>query len=271
MLRLAMAAPRPYAGWVSRRITVAGLRLHERVRAQPVAGLPVVMLHGLAVSHRYLMPTAHALAGRHPVLVPDLPGFGFSDKPRRALNVGEHAAVVAAWLTAHRLGPVCLAGHSFGAEIAAAVAARRPDLVAAVVLAGPTSDPAARTRLRLTGRWCGDLPVEAGKRQALIVGRDVTQAKPWRVWATVGHSVHNAVEDDLARITVPALVLGGERDPVAPLPWRTRVAQLTGGISVTVPGAAHNVLTTHGEAAAGAIDALLDQATGDRSNVTASG
>jgi pimeloyl-ACP methyl ester carboxylesterase len=253
-----MAAPRPAAGWASRWATVAGIRTHVRMRAQPVAGLPVVMLHGLAVSHRYLMPTAHVLAARHPVLVPDLPGFGFSSKPPKAYDVRDHAAFVEAWLDAHRLTQVCLVGHSFGVEIAAAVAAKRPEIVAAVVLAGPTTDPAARTRLRLSGRWFADLPAE-DPRQAVILSRDVAQAKPWRVWATLGHSVHNAVEDDLARITAPALVLGGEHDPVAPLAWRTRVAQLTGGVSVTVPGAAHNVLTTHGEAAAGAITAMLEQ------------
>jgi pimeloyl-ACP methyl ester carboxylesterase len=38
-----------------------------------------LLVHGLAVSHRYLMPTAAALAGT--VYVPDLPGFGLSDKP----------------------------------------------------------------------------------------------------------------------------------------------------------------------------------------------
>ncbi|WP_236718258.1 alpha/beta fold hydrolase [Actinoplanes sp. TFC3] len=229
-----------------------------------------MLVHGLAVSHRYLMPTATALADRFPVMVPDLPGFGFTDKPRHAYSVSEHADFLATWLDAHRLSGVCLAGHSFGAEVVAAVSRSRPELVGALVLASPTTDPAARTRARLTGRWFSDLPVE-DPRQAAILARDVGQAGLWRVWSTVGHSVHNAVEDDLARVAAPTLVLGGNKDPVAPLAWRTRVAQLTGGTSVTIPGAAHNMLTTHGEAAAGAIAVLLDQVTGDRSSVTANG
>ncbi|UQU66773.1 alpha/beta fold hydrolase [Couchioplanes caeruleus] len=252
MLRLALSAPRPYRGWVSRWSTVAGIRTHERVRARPVDALPVVMLHGLAVSHRYLMPTADALADRHPVLVPDLPGFGLSGRPGRAYDVEEHAAFVSAWLDAHGLDRVAVLGHSFGAEVAAALARRRPDAVAALVLASPTADPAARSRRGLVGRWFADLPGEV-KRQAVILVRDVYDARPWRVWSTIGHSVHNRVEDDLRRISAPTLVLGGDRDTVAPLPWRTRVAQLTGGVSVTLPGAAHNALTTAGPAAADAI------------------
>ena len=256
MLRLALSAPRPYRGWVSRWSTVAGIRTHVRVRVRPAPGLPVVMLHGLAVSHRYLMPTADALADRHPVLVPDLPGFGLSGKPRRAFDVAEHAAFVSAWLDAAGLDRVAVVGHSFGVEVAAALARQRPDAVAALVLASPTTDPAARTRTRLIGRWFADLPLEA-KRQAVILPRDVYDARPWRVWATIGHSVHNHVEEDLRHVSAPTLVLGGDRDTVAPLPWRTRVAQLTGGRSVTLPGAAHNALTTAGRAAADAIASHL--------------
>jgi pimeloyl-ACP methyl ester carboxylesterase len=39
---------------------------------------PLGQGHGLAVSHRWLMPLAAELAGHHPVHVVDLPGFGLS-------------------------------------------------------------------------------------------------------------------------------------------------------------------------------------------------
>ncbi|MBG0564929.1 alpha/beta fold hydrolase [Actinoplanes aureus] len=205
---------------------------------------------------RYLMPTAHALAGRHPVLVPDLPGFGLSDKPRRAYDVGRHAEHLAAWLDVLGLSRVCVAGHSFGAEVAARLAVLRPDLVAAVVLASPTADPAARSRRGLIGRWLVDLFVEA-PWQAAVLARDVADAKPWRVLATVGHSVRNAIEQDLCRLPVAPLVLGGSLDPVAPPRWRAEVAAMSGGVSVTIPAAAHNVMTTSGRRSAGAIAAYL--------------
>jgi pimeloyl-ACP methyl ester carboxylesterase len=249
-LALALAAPAPLLGWQSRWRTVAGLRCHERVRVDdPTGTLPVVLLHGLAVSHRYLMPTAHALADRHPVVVPDLPGFGLSAKPRTAFDVARHAEHVAARLDDAGLSGVAVLGHSFGAEVAAALAGSRPDLVAALVLAGPTADPVARHRRGLVGRWLADLLVE-DPRQAFILARDVRDAKPWRVWATLGRSVHNPVEGDLARVRAPTLVLGGQWDPVAPARWRHQVAVLCGGTSVTVPRAGHNVLTTAGRRSA---------------------
>jgi pimeloyl-ACP methyl ester carboxylesterase len=251
-LRLALSAPADAHGWRSRWTTVDGTRIHDRHRMPAPDALPVVLVHGLAVSHRYLMPTAHALSGRHPVHVPDLPGFGLSDKPRRALDVRGHTDVLAAWLGARGLDRVCVVGHSYGAEIAARLAHHRPDLVAALVLGGPTADPVARSRRGLIGRWSADLLVE-DPRQARILARDVRDAKPWRVFATLGHSVRNPVEEDLREVTAPTLVLGGGWDPVAPARWRRQVATLCGGASVTVPGAGHNVLTTAGRRSADAI------------------
>ncbi|RLP85896.1 alpha/beta fold hydrolase [Micromonospora sp. BL4] len=257
-LRLALAAPRPAGGLTSEWRTVDGLRTHTRRGTDPGTGAPpVVLVHGLAVSHRYLTPLAVALAATHPVYVPDLPGFGLTEHPRGAYDVRAHADHLAAWLAAYRLPPVCLLGHSFGAEVVAALAAAHPDLVRAVVLAGPTSDPDARSRRGQFGRWLVDTLREA-PLQAPILARDVWDARPWRVVATLSHSVRNAIEADLVRVDAPTLVVTGGRDPVVPATWRDQVARLVPDARpVAVPGAAHNVATTAPAAVADAVRHLL--------------
>ncbi|MGI5522546.1 alpha/beta fold hydrolase [Micromonospora sp. CA-259024] len=253
-LRLAMAAPRPAAGLTSEWRLVGGLRTHTRRGADPGTGTPpVVLVHGLAVSHRYLTPLAVALATTHPVYMPDLPGFGLTEHPHGAYDVRGHADHLAAWLAAYGLPPVCLLGHSFGAEVAASVAANHPGAVRALVLAGPTSDPAGRSRRTQVGRWLVDTLREA-PLQAPILARDVWNARPWRVFATLSYSVRNAIEADLVRITTPTLVLTGDRDPVVPARWRDQAARLVSDAHrVVVPGAAHNVVTTAPTAVATAI------------------
>ncbi|GIF09756.1 alpha/beta fold hydrolase [Actinoplanes siamensis] len=243
----------------SRRVTARGVPTHD-LHSDGPGGPPIVLIHGLAVSHRYLMPVARALAGRHPVLIPDLPGFGKSGKPDRAYDVSRHAEHLAAWLDVLGLPRVCVAGHSFGAEVAARLAVLRPDLIAAIVLASPTTDPAGRSRRALIGRFAVDLLVEQ-PWQAPVLARDVADARPWRVLATVGHSVRNAIEDDLRRLPVPPLVLGGALDPITPLRWRAEVAAMSGGVSVTIPSAAHNVLTTSARRSAAAITRHLRATT----------
>ncbi|WP_430500729.1 alpha/beta fold hydrolase [Micromonospora trifolii] len=257
-LQLGMAAPRPAAGLTSEWRLVDGLRTHTRHAAGPTTEAPpVVLVHGLAVSHRYLTPLAVALATTHQVYVPDLPGFGLTQRPRGAYDVRQHAEHLAAWLAAYRLPPVCLLGHSFGAEVAATLAANHPGSVRALVLAGPTSDPAARSRRAQFGRWLVDSLREA-PLQAPILARDVWNARPWRVLATLSHSVRNAIEADLVRITAPTLVLTGERDPIAPPRWRDQVTRLVPDANlVVVPGAPHNAATTNPTAVADAIRRLL--------------
>nr|WP_275587273.1 alpha/beta hydrolase [Micromonospora terminaliae] len=253
-----MAAPRPAAGLTSEFRLIDGLRTHTRRSADPGGDVPpVVLVHGLAVSHRYLTPLAVALSATHPVYVPDLPGFGLTERPGTAYDVTRHAAFLAEWLAAYTSGPVCLLGHSFGAEVAAALAARRPDLVRALVLAGPTSDPAARSRRGQIGRWLLDTLWEA-KWQAPILLRDVLDARPWRVFATLSHSVRNTIEADLVRVTAPTLVLTGARDTVVPAGWRAEAARLVPDArTAAVPGAAHNVATTAPGQVADAIRDLL--------------
>ncbi|MEV1144550.1 alpha/beta hydrolase [Micromonospora sp. NPDC049799] len=257
-LRLTLAAPRPAAGLTSEWHLVDGLRTHTRRTADPGTGAPpVVLVHGLAVSHRYLTPLAVALGDTHPVYVPDLPGFGLTERPGTAYDVRRHADHLAAWLSAYRLPPACLVGHSFGAEVVAAAAARHPAAVRAVGLAGPTSDPAARSRRGQFGRWLVDTLVEA-PLQAPILLRDVWDARPWRVYATLTYSVRNSIEEDLVRITAPTLVVTGSRDPVVPPGWRSQVTRLVPDArDVVVPRAAHNVLTTAPGPVADAVRRLL--------------
>jgi len=98
--------------------------------------------------------------------------FGSSDKPRTAYDVGRHAAHLSAWLDTRPITRICLVGHSFGAEIAARLAVIRPNLISALVLASPTTDPSARSRRGLIRRWTADLFVEAPPWQAAVLARD---------------------------------------------------------------------------------------------------
>ena len=256
--RLTRAAPRPAGGFTSRWADVEGLRLHIRERpggggqdgggqdgGDRAAGGPAwVLLHGLAVSHRYLMPTAEALPG--PVYVPDLPGFGLSARPARALDPEQHADAVAAWMDSDGLSGAYLLGNSFGCQVAVEVAVRRPDLASALVLVGPTVDPAAPTAAGQALRRLRDLAHE-DLRQGRIIAADVRDAGPGRVLATLRHSVRHHIERRLPLVQAPVLVLRGEHDPIAPDRWTAQVADLVpAGTADVVPRAAHNAITTAG-------------------------
>jgi pimeloyl-ACP methyl ester carboxylesterase len=67
-----------------RRVAIDGLWMFDRhfVSPRSTGRLPVVPVHGLGLSGRYMLPTAERLAPYFPVYLPDLPGFGDSSPMR---------------------------------------------------------------------------------------------------------------------------------------------------------------------------------------------
>jgi pimeloyl-ACP methyl ester carboxylesterase len=86
----------------------------------------VVLVHGLGMSGRYMMPTAERLTDFATVLVPDLPGFGQSDKPPQALTIAELADYLAWWMDAMNITRAVFVGNSFGTQIIVELAMRFP-------------------------------------------------------------------------------------------------------------------------------------------------
>jgi pimeloyl-ACP methyl ester carboxylesterase len=235
--RLATSAPCTAWGFQSRWQRIRGVETHNRASlAIPDSPLPVVMVHGLAVSHRYLMPLAAKLAGHNPVHVVDLPGFGLSGKPGRVLDVTEHADHLAAWLEAAGLPPVVVLGNSFGCQVGVDLAVRHSDRARGLVLVGPTMDPSARTASRQIVRWLRDTARE-DPLQLPILARDVRDAGPHRVVETLTHALRDPIERKLPMVRVPALVTRGSREPIVPLAWAQAATRLLPfGELAVVPG-----------------------------------
>lgn len=113
---------------------VNGLRMHARVSDGWVTcGPPIVLVHGLVVSGRCMVPLLDELASSHAVYAPDLPGFGWSDGPAGALDVVGLADALAAWMRAAGLSGAALVGNSMGCQVIAELVLRHPGLVEKVV------------------------------------------------------------------------------------------------------------------------------------------
>jgi pimeloyl-ACP methyl ester carboxylesterase len=238
--RLATSAPGTAWGFESRWRPVRGVAVHERASLDsPRQTTPLVLVHGLAVSHRYLMPVAARLAGHHPVHVVDLPGFGLSGDPGRVLDVAGHADHLADWLEATGLPPAVLLGNSFGCQVAVELAVRRPDRVGGLVLVGPTMDPSARTAPRQLLRWLADTTRE-DPLQLPILLRDVRDAGPRRVAATLAHALRDPIEAKLPLVKVPVLVTRGSREPIVPTAWAETATRLLPTADLAVVPGPHN-------------------------------
>ncbi len=111
-------------------------------------GPAVVLLHGWPgdrTDYRELVPRL----GECEVVVPDLRGFGASDKhladPAAQYDAKAQARSVAALITELGLERPVVAGYDIGSRIAQALAAARPELVKALVITPPV--PGVGTRV----------------------------------------------------------------------------------------------------------------------------
>jgi pimeloyl-ACP methyl ester carboxylesterase len=95
---------------------------------------PVVLLHGVLQSSEGMRHLADLLADCGEVLVPDLRGRGKSDRPADGYDPGTMADDVAALIERLGIEQPCLIGRLHGGLIAYYLAARRPELVSALVL-----------------------------------------------------------------------------------------------------------------------------------------
>ncbi len=210
------------------------------------AGPPLVCVHGIGVTGRYFEPLADVLASDHRVLVPDLPGWGRSPKPSRALSLPELADALVDFLAAEGVtSPVPVVANSLGCQISVELALRHPGRISSLVLIGPTVDPRWRTALLQTRSFVLD-----GLREPLslwwIIATDYARMGLLRFARTARFALRQPIEQLLPRVTMPSLVVRGEYDKFSSQLWCEYAAELLPHGSLTViDGAAHAVHYSH--------------------------
>lgn len=219
--------------------------------------LPAVLVHGFGVSGRYWRPLARRLAPVRQVLVPDLPGHGRSTTGAPALDVPELAGVLGGWMDAMGIRTAALVGNSLGCQIAAQLAVGEPHRVRALVLCGPTTDPAARSARAQIGRLLLSAPVEHPLLYPIVLA-DYVQAGPRRLLGELRYMLRHRLETVLPEVRVPALVVRGAFDRIVPRRWATEVARLLPDSRLAeVPLAGHAAHFTRATRVAALIEEFL--------------
>lgn len=201
----------------------------------------IVMVHGLGISSRYMVPSGERLALYFNVYAPDLPGFGKSAPPPQVLNVAEMAEALESWMRANGLDRACFIGNSIGCQVLAHLAVKHPHYVDRMVFVGPTFDRTSRWVVPLLLRALYDSFWEPSSLSRLVV-RDYLGAGPWRLIKTLYDALRDPIEPLLPHIEAPVLVVRGEHDAVVPQRWADKVIHLLPHARLKViKGASHAV------------------------------
>ena len=194
--------------------------------------LPIVLVHGWGVSSSYFVPMAERLAADFAVYVPDLPGHGRSDTPPRALGVDQLATALLNWMAAMGIERAVVIGHSMGAQVAVSAALQQPERCERLVLMALTPDPQARSTSAHIHRF-----VSAGLHERLsLITHMMTDflRMGWRLVAEFRSLREDPIEHKLPKLTVPVMLVCGEKDPLVPRQWAKKAARLARAQSVAV-------------------------------------
>jgi pimeloyl-ACP methyl ester carboxylesterase len=229
------------------------------------SGPPVVLLHAFPLSSAMWLAQREALSDAFRVITPDLRGFGGSPLGDDEPSLDAAADDVARLLDARGLDRVVLGGLSMGGYVTMAFLRRHAERVAAVVLADTKAGadpPAARdNRERIAAAVTAEpestvlvdevLPTLVGptstRDRPMVVGRlkaFVQAAPPAAVaWAQRAMAARPDSFETLGAVSVPALVVVGEEDGLAP------VAEAE-AMTAAMPGARLEVLAGAGHLSA---------------------
>lgn len=246
--------------WAVREVDVAGSPVTVRVGPEVPGATPLVHVHGFAVSGRYLLPTAAALADRGTTYVPDLPGHGASPGPRPPLSIPHLAEALLGTLDALGLDRVVLIGNSMGGPVSLEAAHLAPERVAGAVLASPAGGAHNQPLARAVTQLLRD-SVHEDPRMGRYSLPDYARYGPVAGLAAFRQMVHFPSLERLLRTPVPTLAVIGSRDPMMPPPYRVReLAHLVPGhvTVVVVLGAAHAMNYSHPGELAHAVRCWLD-------------
>ncbi len=259
-------------------------RMHIEVRG---TGPDVVLLHGIPGSGAVWDQVAARLERDHRVLIPDLIGFGRSTRTRAIdeLWTQAQAAALGEALDAAGAEDLLVAGHDYGVPVALTLwGVRRTQISGLVLAAGNafTDTPIPLPIRAVTWPLVGGLAKAAlfsgpslamMLRQGATVALDRTrylgdgdqQAAIRTIFATALRELrarYAQVEALLPTITVPTLVVWGERDPFFPVAEAERLAAAIPGAELRVfEGCGHFIPEERPEELAAALAACVRAAS----------
>ena len=236
------------------------------------SGAPVGFLPGIGGLPRWT-PFLDALAERHEVIAPSLPGLPGATGHDALDSVFDWLLATRDILLAAGLDGADLVAVSASGALAADVAAVWPGTVGRLALIGPfglfdASEPATDIWALRPGHLPDFMCRDRETYKAFIEQPDDADAVEWKVEQMRALEAtarllfptgNTGLDKRLHRLTGPLLLLRGEADRVIPRSYLERMAELAGGDAhvVDIPGAGHLAELDEPAAVAAAIENFL--------------
>src|SRR5438270_610029 len=168
--------------------TVDGVRIHFQEAGNENAA-PLILIHGFISSNLVWSDVFLPLAGAgFRVIAPDLPGYGYSEKPGDAeYTIKAQARAVLGLMNELGIQKAFVVGASYGGAIAATLALDYPERVERLVLVGPVINDQPKKKLLLR---ISCLPIVGDIVTPLFLGsRWVLRKRTQQVYRRIGSAL----------------------------------------------------------------------------------
>lgn len=229
--------------------TVDGRRVFYRASQHGDGRPTLIHVHGFAISGTYMLPTASLLTDQFDIVVPDLPGYGRSEKPPKPLSIIELAQALGDFMDAIGLERASLIGNSMGCAIVVEFADLFPDRLDHAVLVSPAGGVHSQPLVRAIGQMARDGFREPPRMMKVAVP-DYVRFGPINALRLFHAMTQFPALERLLEMQVPTLGILGEHDPLLPNQKRVNeVAPMTTPTTsiVRLRKAAHAINYSHPE------------------------
>ena len=244
-----------------RFFAIGGHEYHVVVRGDVNAdptGAPVLVIHGFGpTGSNVIMPLANELASTRSVIVPDMLGFGYSEKvaePGEHFTVEGRVMALLGLLDSLGVREIDVVGHSYGGSVTARLALTVPERLRRAVFVAPQIYPQATPGdfiaylPRPTARvaiW-GSLGGGPGSLVGRACAADPNACDAHRIARVKGTvdallAINNTPREyalplELPVVQPPALFIWGDDDAIVPPESIARAAAAVGADTWIVPG-----------------------------------
>ena len=211
--------------------TVNGTKFHYSISSLDNAK-NIILVHGIGLSSRYMLPLAKELSSKYTVYAIDLPGFGKSESQSGAdaLNVAVNS--LQTFIEQNKITDPILIGNSFGCQVIIKYL-KQNSSDAPAVLTGPTINTYERNHVMQIIRWLQNLKNEPTKNLSWIPIKDIIECGIVKVFKVLSVAIKDKPEEGLEKLNNRILFLRGDRDAIAPQKWLEFLANKNKSFSVS--------------------------------------
>lgn len=181
-------------------------------------GDAIVLLHGWGQNIEMMQMLGEPFKKDYRIIVVDFPGFGLSQEPKSAMDVGGYTSLIEKLLEKLNVKNPILIGHSFGGRVSVKFASRND--VKKVILLSPAlrghDKKGLKTKILKTLKKVPILKNLEGWAKNHIGSRDYKAASPVMKEVLV-KTVNEDLSSDAKKIKAPVILIYGDQDSEVPV------------------------------------------------------